>query len=46
MNRSSGMRNNLVHACFAIDREAVWRVVERDLAPLEAEIRRLLADSA
>jgi uncharacterized protein with HEPN domain len=32
-----GMRNILVHHYFGIDREAVWRVVERDLAPLEAE---------
>lgn len=37
-----GMRNILVHHYFGIDREAVWRVVERDLDPLEAEVRRLL----
>ena len=45
-NAIIGMRNILVHAYFQIDREAVWRVVERDLGPLEAEIRRLLAESA
>jgi uncharacterized protein with HEPN domain len=45
-NSIVGVRNILVHAYFQIDREAVWRVVERDLGPLEAEIRRLLAESA
>jgi uncharacterized protein with HEPN domain len=45
-NSIVGMRNILVHAYFEIDREAVWRVVERDLEPLEAAIRRILADSA
>ena len=45
-NSIVGMRNILVHAYFQIDRESVWRVVEHDLAPLEAEIRRLLANSA
>jgi uncharacterized protein with HEPN domain len=37
-----GMRNILVHRYFGIDLDAVWRVVERDLDPLEAEVRRLL----
>ena len=41
-----GMRNILVHHCFGIDREAVRRVVERDLDPLEAEVRRLLAEQS
>jgi uncharacterized protein with HEPN domain len=45
-NAIVGMRNILVHAYFEIDREAVWRLVERDLGPLEAEIRRMLAESA
>ena len=45
-NSIVGMRNILVHAYFQIDHEAVWRVVERDLGPLEAEIRRVLAESA
>jgi uncharacterized protein with HEPN domain len=45
-NAIVGMRNILVHTYFEIDREAVWRVVERDLGPLEAEIRRMLAESA
>ncbi|MFL5337038.1 MAG: DUF86 domain-containing protein [Geminicoccaceae bacterium] len=37
-----GMRNILVHRYFGIDLDAVWRVVERDLDPLEAGVRRLL----
>ena len=45
-NAIIGMRNILVHAYFQIDHEAVWRVVEHDLGPLEAEISRLLAESA
>lgn len=34
-----GMRNVLVHGYFAIDLEAAWTVVERDLASLESAIR-------
>lgn len=41
-----GMRNILVHRYFGIDLDAVWQVVERDLDPLEAEVRRLLDASA
>ena len=37
-----GMRNILVHRYFGIDLDAVWQVVERDLDPLENEVRRLL----
>ena len=31
----SGMRNILVHDYFEVDFESVWRIVERDLAPLD-----------
>ena len=41
-----GMGNILVHRYFGIDLDAVWRVVERDLGPLEAEVRRLLGQSS
>ena len=41
-----GMRNILVHRYFGIDLDAVWRVVERDLDPLEAEARRLLDEGS
>ncbi len=37
-----GMRHILVHRYFGIDLDAVWRVLERDLDPLEAKVRRLL----
>ena len=37
------MRNILVHHYFGIDQDTIWAVVERDLAPLEAEVRRLMA---
>jgi uncharacterized protein with HEPN domain len=40
------MRNILVHRYFGIDLDAVWRVVERDLDPLEAEARRLLDEGS
>lgn len=40
-----GMRNILVHRYFGIDLDAVWQVVERDLDPLEAEVKRLLDES-
>ena len=39
------MRNILVHRYFGIDLDAVWQVVERDLDPLEAEVKRLLDES-
>ena len=39
----SGMRNVLVHDYFEVDFESVWRIVERDLAPLEQTIRLILA---
>jgi uncharacterized protein with HEPN domain len=38
-----GMRNVLVHGYFQIDDDLVWAVVERDLDPLEARLRDLLA---
>ncbi len=39
----SGMRNVLVHDYFEVDFESVWRIVERDLAPLEQTMRLILA---
>ena len=38
-----GMRNVLVHGYFQIDDDLVWTVVERDLDPLEARLRKLLS---
>lgn len=37
-----GMRNILVHEYFRVDLEAVWSVVENDLAALELAIERCL----
>ena len=41
-SRIIGMRNILVHDYFAIDLEAVWQVVERDLPALTRQVSALL----
>jgi uncharacterized protein with HEPN domain len=41
----AGMRDRLTHAYFGVDLGLVWRVVERDIQPLEAAVDRLLADT-
>lgn len=41
----AGMRDRLTHAYFGVDLGLVWRVVERDLLPLEAAVDSLLADT-
>jgi uncharacterized protein with HEPN domain len=38
----TGMRNALIHAYFAVDWNAVWNVVERELEPLKANTTGLL----
>jgi uncharacterized protein with HEPN domain len=42
----AGLRDVLVHQYFRIDPQRIWRIIERDLAPLEAvateEVRRAL----
>lgn len=40
----AGMRNVLVHDCFDIDADIVWRVVERDLPVVKPKLERLLVD--
>jgi uncharacterized protein with HEPN domain len=37
-----GMRNILIHEYFRVDLEAVWSVVEKDLAVLDSAIARTL----
>ena len=37
-----GMRNILIHAYFDVNWKRVWSVVANDLAPLKAEVQRLL----
>lgn len=39
----TGMRNILVHDYFAIDVEAVWQAVERDLPELKRKVDALLS---
>ena len=38
----AGMRDHLTHAYFGVDLALVWRVVERDLDPLDAAVTKLL----
>ena len=40
----SGMRNVLVHDYFDVDFEIVWKIVERDLPPLEQAMRIILVE--
>ena len=39
----AGMRDRLTHDYFGVDLGLVWRVVERDLQPLNAAIDELLS---
>ena len=38
----AGMRDRLTHAYFGVDLGLVWRVVERDLGPLDRAVMELL----
>ena len=38
----AGMRDHLSHGYFGVDLGLVWRVIERDLAPLDVAVRALL----
>jgi hypothetical protein len=38
-----GMRNRLVHACFQIDYEQVWKTLTEDLPPLIEELATILS---
>jgi uncharacterized protein with HEPN domain len=35
------MRNVLVHQYFVVDRDVVWRAVERDIPALKAQLERI-----
>jgi len=37
----AGARDRLIHGYFKVDLDAVWAMVEQDLAPLKENIRRL-----
>ena len=38
----AGTRDRLVHAYFKVDLDAVWAMVEQDLAPLKQAVQRML----
>ena len=38
-----GMRNIIVHDYFGIDRDVVWRVVEKDIPELKCRIEHIIA---
>lgn len=38
----TGMRDNLIHEYFGVDKEEVWKTIKEDLPPLKKEIERLL----
>lgn len=40
--KAAGLRNVIVHACWRIDLESVWRTITHDLPPLHDDIRRVL----
>ena len=37
------MRNKLIHECFGVDLEVLWRTVQEDMPPLRDAIRGMLA---
>lgn len=37
-----GLRNRIAHGYQSIDRGAIWTIVQRDLPPLRAVVRRML----
>ena len=41
----AGTRDRLIHAYFKVDLDAVWAMVEQDLAPLSENARRLLGEA-
>ena len=43
-SQAIAMRNILVHHYFGIDKEAVWAVVERDLAELKRQVETILRE--
>lgn len=42
----AGMRDRLTHAYFGVDLGLVWRVVERDIQPLETAVLALAGDGS
>lgn len=40
-----GFRNLVVHEYFRVDLQIVWRIVERELPLLKAQVQKILRDS-
>ncbi len=40
----AGMRDKLIHDYFGVDIEKVWLTAIEDLPPLEAEVKKILAE--
>jgi uncharacterized protein with HEPN domain len=40
-----GFRNVLIHGYAVLDKAVVWKVIQKDLGPLEEAVQRLLAKS-
>jgi uncharacterized protein with HEPN domain len=38
----AGFRNVVVHGYLGVDLPAIWRIVERDISPLDSAIRAML----
>lgn len=38
----TGMRDLLIHAYFRVDLDQLWQTVERDLPPLESQLKTIL----
>jgi len=41
-----GMRNIIVHDYFGIDRDVVWRVVEKDIPELKSRIEHIITSNS
>jgi uncharacterized protein with HEPN domain len=45
----TGLRDFLVHQYFRVDQRRIWRIIQRDIPPLEAavtaELRRIMPDA-
>ena len=39
-----GLRNRLIHGYDVVDYDIVWRILEKDMPPLIAELSRILAE--